>query len=55
MDRRVKEELASLLLTERDWDGDAPFTAFENPLLPHPSGYPGDDVLVQRVLFKVEA
>ena len=54
VDRRVKEELASLLLTERDWDGDAPFSAFEYPRLPGPSSYPGDDVLVQRVLFKVE-
>ena len=54
VDRRVTEELASLLLTERDWNGDAPFTAFENPLLPHPCGYPGCDILVQRVLFKVE-
>ena len=35
--------------------GDVPFTMFENPLLPHPCGYPGDNVLVQRVLFKVEA
>jgi hypothetical protein len=55
VDRRVKEELASLFLTEDEWDGDAPFTAFENPLLPNSSSYPGDDVLVQRVLFKVEA
>ena len=55
VDRRVKEELASLLLTERDWGGDAPFTPFENPGLPNSSSYPGDNVLVQRVLFKVEA
>jgi hypothetical protein len=54
VESRVNDELASLNLTEADWEGDAPFTAFENPLIPGPSSYPGD-VLVQRVLFKVEA
>ena len=53
VDRKVEAGLASMNLTEEDWHGDAPFTAFENPRLPGPYSYPGD-VLVERVLFKVE-
>jgi len=51
--RRVDEELATMHLTGRAWEGEAPFTIFANPRLPGPSSYPGD-ILVERVLFKVE-
>ena len=53
LDRKVKREIAAMNLTAKDWDGDAPFTAFQNPQIPGPFSYSGDG-LVQRVLFKVE-
>ncbi len=53
--RRVKTELAPINLSKADWSGDAPFTHFFNPRIPKRFTYPGDGVLVQRVLFKVEA
>jgi hypothetical protein len=34
---RVDSELASMNLSAEDWEGDAPFTAFENPRLPSAS------------------
>ena len=53
--RRVETEFAPINLSKADWSGAAPYTHFGDPKIPSHFTHPGDDVLVQRVLFKVEA
>jgi hypothetical protein len=50
---RVKGELAGSFLTAETWDGDAPFTPFEDRLLPAPGAALGD-ALAKRAFFKGE-